>query len=387
MQRLIIGTYPTGETPGSGEGLWDVHLDRRTGCLAGARLLVETPSPSFAALHPGGGTLFAVAELAQGRVTSFTLTVDALEERESRPTLGADPCHVVAGERSLWIANYTSGTFTSLGLDADAAFTGEFASFGHEGSGPDATRQNGPHAHFVLPAPDGDGAWVVDLGTDEIRRYNTGPQAVAAAGIAGWLPAGAGPRHAVVHPSGTVFVVGELDSQVYLLRANPGANPGADPVTWEVVDSVPACVSADPGTGSFPSHVALSADGTRLYVAVRGPDVLATFAILPDAAATQITHLADTPIGGAWPRHFAVLAGMPDDAGMRDDAGVPDDEGAHDDAGAPAPSGNPEVAGDLVVVANQGSSTLVVLRIDPVTGAGQVTDQADLPAPACVLPV
>ena len=41
---------------------------------------------------------------------------------------------------------------------------------GHVGAGPHPQRQEGPHAHFVAHAP---GGWVlvVDLGTDEIRRY------------------------------------------------------------------------------------------------------------------------------------------------------------------------------------------------------------------------
>lgn len=380
MQRLIIGTYPAGEDAGSGEGIWEVSLDPATGGLSKERLLVETPSPSFLALHPDRETVFAVAELEEGRVTSFTLTGDALVERESRSTGGVHPCHVVARERSVWVTNYSSGTFAVTGLDADAAFTGDVASFGHAGSGPDASRQEGPHAHYVLPAPDEDGAWVVDLGTDEIRRYvatGTGtagagetdglPVGLAAAGIAAGLPAGSGPRHAAAHPSGTVFVAGELDSRVHLLRSvtsavgAPSADRSRSPEgtdtaesTWEAYASVPACATPDPGTGSYPSHIALSADGTRLYVAVRGPDVLSTFAVVTDTTGTTLTHLADTPIGGVWPRHFAVVEGG---------------------------------AGDLVVVANQNSSNLAVLRIDPMTGAGITTASRALPAPACVLPV
>ena len=350
MQRLIIGTYPTGETAGSGEGLWEVFLEVGAGALIGARQLVATPSPSFVALHPDGQTLFAVAELEEGAVTAFTLTADALVQGESRSTLGAHPCHVVVREEQVWVANYTSGTFTALGLDASAAFTGQVQSFAYAGSGPDASRQEGPHAHFCLPAPDGDGAWVVDLGTDEIRRYTTDSDATGS--VAATLPPGSGPRHGAVHPGGTVFVVGELDSRVHLLRS-PAA--GAAEAAWEAYASAPACQTPDPGTGSYPSHVALNGDGSRLYVAVRGPDVLSTFAVSPDGSA--ITHLADTPIGGVWPRHFAVLPG------------------------------NDDGAGDLVVVANQNSSTLAVLQIDPVSGAGTLTAQLDLPAPACVLPV
>ena len=367
MHRLIIGTYPAGETAGSGEGLWEVFLQVETGELSGARQLVETPSPSFVALHPNGHTVFAVSELEEGAVVAFTLTADGLEVGERRPTMGAHPCHVVARDEQVWVANYSSGTFTSLAVDAQGAFTGLVQSFGHAGSGPDADRQEGPHAHYALPAPDGDGAWVVDLGTDEVRRYPAGaePAAVVADGIAATFPPGTGPRHGVVHPSGTVIVVGELDSRVHLLR--PATEPGAAQGTWEVYASVPACVTPDPGTGSYPSHIVLSADGTRLYVAVRGPDVLSTFAVTHDGAGlARLTHLADTAAGGVWPRHFAVLSG----AAVTGEAGKT--QGA---------------AGDVVVVANQNSSTLAALRIDRVTGAGTLTACLDLPAPACVLPV
>jgi 6-phosphogluconolactonase len=221
--------------------------------------------------------------------------------------------------------------------------------FAHDGSGPDAGRQEGPHAHFCLGAPGGEYVWVSDLGTDQVRRFRRteqSPVGVIDAGIAVTLPAGTGPRHIAADHRGYAFVVGELDSSVHVVRVD------ADNGTGEVIASQPACVSPDTGTGSYPSHVALSPDGSRLYVAVRGPDVLSVFAV--GAAGAVLTHLADTPIGGVWPRHFAVVA--------------------HAD-------------GDLVVVANQNSSNLAVLRIDAASGEGQLVADQPLPAPACVLPV
>ncbi|MNW66134.1 Lactonase, 7-bladed beta-propeller [compost metagenome] len=90
--------------------------------------------------------------------------------------------------------------------------------------------------------------------------------------------------------------------------------------------------------------------------------MLSTFAVSrdalgPEAAGPVLEHLADTPLGGAWPRHFAVLA--------------------------PAGDGTPEA--DLVVVANQNSSNLTVLRIDRADGAGTLVDELAIPVPACVV--
>lgn len=372
MPWLYVGTYPTGDGPGSGEGIWRVSLDTASCALGEPRLLVGTPSPSFVALAPSGERLYAVSEQSQGSVATFAVsTTDGapvLEPRGRASSGGADPCHLVALDHEVWVSSYSSGTFGVLALDAsgDLAEDAALSTFEHSGSGPVLDRQEGPHAHSALPTPSGRFAWVMDLGTDEVRRYRRSGRTATAAlepdGIAVTFPAGTGPRHAVIHPGGTAFVVGELDAAVHVVRTDPSSGGGVP------VAAVPACTTPSrDGVRPLPSHVALSADGTRLYVAVRGPDVVATFAVhggggggtVRSATSADTTsghatleHLADTPVAGVWPRHFAVVAA---------------DDGA-----------------DLVVVANQESSALVVLRIDPVTGAGEAVSQVEIPAPACV---
>ena len=372
MHRLFVGTYPSGDGPGSGEGIWSVRLDAETGELADPRLLVEAPSPSFVALSASGERLYAVSEQTHGTVAAFAVTsaddAPQLAEVGAAGSGGADPCHLVAHDRELWVSNYSSGTFGVVSLDeAGDLLPGAGAvDHGHAGSGPVLDRQEGPHAHSSLATPCGRFAWVMDLGTDEVRRYRRvadgpsgdptvlGSVAVAATvvpdGIAVRFPAGTGPRHAVIHPSGTAFVVGELDAAVHVVRTDPGSGGGVP------VGSVPACVTPSrDGVTPLPSHVALSADATRLYVGVRGPDVVSTFAVHVDERAGHATleHLADTSVTGRWPRHFAV---------------VETDDGA-----------------DLVVVANQESGALVALRVDRETGVGRAVGEVEIPAPACVV--
>lgn len=327
--QLWIGGFPVA---GQNEGIWKVTLDPATGELSDATLVVETPAPSFLALHPDGHTLYAVAEVVDGAVNAFA--VDSLEPRGTRSTKGVHPCHVVATAEALHISNYTSGAFTTVALAADGSLAGEPQPHDHPGTGQDPERQDGPHAHFSAAV--GDEVWVADLGTDELRRYLPSGAGVEPAGIAAVLPAGSGPRHFVLLP-GAVVVATELDSGVCVLE------PG-DP--YRVTSRHDATkVPAPDGERNYPSHIAVNADGTLLFVAVRGADVIATFAV----EGTRLTHLADTPTGGAWPRHFAVI-------------------------------------GDLVVVANQNSSDLAVLRIDPVTGGGTLLGVYPQPSPGCVLP-
>ena len=168
---LWVGTYPAD----GGEGIWRVRVDPATGALSDPRLVVETPSPSFLALHPDGRTLYAVAEVDEGAVTAFAVSPDGLAPVGTRPTGGALPCHVVATADALYVANYGSGGFTTFGLAADGGFTAGPEVHGNTGSGPVTDRQEGPHAHYIGIV--GDEVWVSDLGTDELRRYVPRPGA------------------------------------------------------------------------------------------------------------------------------------------------------------------------------------------------------------------
>lgn len=365
-RTLWLGTYPDGGPVGSGEGIWRVSVDASTGALGEPVLAAVTPSPSFVALDPSGSRLYAVTEDERGAVSGFRIAPDdALTHLGTVPSGGTHPCHVVATDDAVWVANYGDGTFAVLPVDGSGAPT-EALRLVHRGSGPDGDRQEGPHAHFV-GAVAGDPV-VADLGTDELRAY---PQALAEvrrlaetgapARVVATLPGGAGPRHFAVlqgeagEPA-ALFVATELDARVYVLVP---ASDGA----FEVAGSVPATAAPLPEGGrNYPSHVALSEDGARLFVAVRGADVLSTFSVTratggPDGGAPVLEHLADAPVGGEWPRHFAVLA----------------------------PAGEGVPTADLVVVANQSSSHLAVLRIDRADGAGVLVDEVAVPVPACVV--
>ncbi|MBE7699201.1 lactonase family protein [Oerskovia sp. Sa1BUA8] len=364
-RTLWLGTYPDGAPVGSGEGIWRVPVDPSTGALGEPVLAAVTPSPSFVALDPSGALLYAVTEDERGAVSGFRVSPDgALAHLATVPSGGTHPCHVVATDDAVWVANYGDGTFAVLPLDASGAPTGALR-LEHRGTGPDTDRQRGPHAHFV-GAVAGDPV-VADLGTDELRAYPRAldelrdlADAAAPARVVATLPGGAGPRHFAVLPDpegspGALLVATELDARVYVLV------PSGDG-RFEVAGSVPATAAPLPEGGrNYPSHVALSEDGARLFVAVRGADVLSTFAVTrapgPDGAAPVLEHLSDTPLGGAWPRHFAVLA----------------------------PVGDATPVADLVVVANQNSSNLVVLRVDRTDGAGVLVDEVAVPVPACVV--
>lgn len=360
---LWIGTYPKAETePGSGEGIWRVGIGPG-GKFAGGELVVEVPSPSFLALDPSGRTLVAVGEAGPGRVTSFHVSdAGTLAPAGTATSGGAGPCHVVATESAAWVANYGDGVAAVLPL-GDGGALGEPQTFSHEGTGPVADRQEGPHAHFVHVW--GDRVLVSDLGTDELRTYplagsgaGSGADARPSGGtVAAVLPPGTGPRHLVELADGTILVAGELDCRLHVLVP---AGPGR----LEHVGSVAITARTTPdGAAGYPSHITVAGD--LVHVGVRGPDVLSVLRIHDAAATTEgfdetvpgavghlvVENVADVDLGaGAWPRHHAVLAD-----------------------------------GGIVVVAAQLTDELIAVRLDRASGKGEITDRLELPVPACVL--
>lgn len=348
-RAVWIGTYPAagaGTPAGRGEGIWRVDVGRSLSDSADTPVLATTtPAPSFLATHPGGRVLYAVGEQAAGTVTAFAAGPDGqLGALAVVSSGGADPCHLLLAPdaRTLYVTNYSSGSVGVLPLDADGAFARATIAAGgpvqvltHTGTGPDPERQEGPHAHSSAFAPGGAHLLVADLGTDELRRYRIEPDGrLTPDGIAVTLPPGTGPRHLVAVTAGLLYVVGELDVTVRVLRWD-GAT-----ATATLVQTLPA-TTANPASSPVNLLAHLVLDGDRLLVSVRGADVISTFAVDPRTG--LLTLVGEVASGGAWPRHFAVLDGAPD---------------------------------GVCVVAHQHSSTVDV----------RATRYA-IPAPACIVPV
>ncbi|WP_182113039.1 MULTISPECIES: beta-propeller fold lactonase family protein [unclassified Actinotalea] len=352
--RLWLGGYPAdgpGGRAGTGEGIWHARLDPGTGALE-ARLAAATPTPAFLALAPDGRTLYAAAEQADGSLTAFAVGPDgALTERHRIGSGGGWPCHLLVDPqgRALYATNYATGDLVVVPLAADGGFTAEVVagglpaqSFPHRGSGPRADRQEGPHAHSAVLVPGGR-LLVADLGTDELRRFRVRDDgSLVEDGVAHRFAPGTGPRHVAVVASADgpcrLYVAGELSATVHVLAWDAASGAARE------LQAVPACASP-PVTGDalYPAHVVV--DGDRVVVSVRGADVLATFAVGPDGL---LEHLGDVAVGGAWPRHFALVDGW-------------------------------------AVVAAQGSARVTALAWDG-AAPGPVAGSVDVPHPACVLP-
>ncbi len=332
VDRLVIGAY-TQEMGGSADGLTILEPNPDpTGRSVVTAGVVVAASPSFALAHPTRPLLFAVGEGTPATVSSYRMDDSGHVERLSGLRTGGDlACHLELSPdlRHLIVANYGSGSVSSVAVGDDGALSGPLDVLSFTGSGPDPDRQESPHPHQALVVDDE--VLVCDLGTDRIHRLRIEESGrFARAGEPMHLPPGAGPRHAVVVDDRLV-VACELNSELWIARH--------DGERWTETQRV----STTNATESPRQPSGIVARDRTVVVATRGPDTVATFAV-DDGGLRRLTEV---PCGGAWPRALT----------LRD---------------------------DWLWVANQNDATLTVLRLsDPADP--ELVLSLDAPSPTCVV--
>jgi 6-phosphogluconolactonase len=296
-QHLLLASGYAGPAE---PGIFGFRLDDATGALEPAGSAAGVASPSFVAAHPAG-ELYAASETGDGAVVALRLGPGPAEARElgRGPSGGDAPCHLALhpGGRLIAAANYGSGSARLIPRGPDGALGAPGPVARHSGSGPNAERQDGPHAHSTLFAPDGRLAIVADLGIDRLVVYRVDEDAAAllphGEGVA---RPGSGPRHMTWHPGGRIlYVAHEIDSTVGLFRFDP--ETGA-------LEEFAHHTTLPPGAPhNQVADIHLDAADRRLYVSNRGHNSIAVFAVAPDGA---LTLVATPPCGGDWPRSFAL---------------------------------------------------------------------------------
>ncbi len=295
---------------------------------------LRTPAPSFLAVHPRLPIVYAVSEVEDGAVDAFRLD-DGFAPAGRLSTGGCEPCHLAVSPdgRHLACANYGSGSVAVCSIEPDGALGSRTDLVQHTGSGPRTDRQEGPHAHQVTVRNDAVSA--VDLGCDAIFHYGLSADGRLTQRDVTHAEPGSGPRHLITHPSGWHFVANELASTVSTYDAS-----------FQPVHSTPATLVAAE-VDNYPSELVLSPDGRFLYVANRGNDSIATFAV----GESSLVPVDEIATGGAWPRHIAVVD-------------------------------------DTLLVANQHSGTVTTLHLDRETGVPRNAKAVvEVEGPACIVPL
>ena len=292
---LYIGTYT--------DSVHLVRMDRRSGELLRVGSAKVGANPSFLAIHPNGRVLYAVNELDKGAVSASTIerATGALTRLNEQPSEGGAPCYVSVDRsgRALLVANYAGGNVALFPIEANGALApGHVVQ--HTGKGPNAERQEAPHAHCILPAPTNRFALAADLGADRVFVYRLDLEARSLRHVEGAdavMRPGAGPRHIAFHPTlPLVFVANELDSTVATLRFD-SARGALSPL--DTHSTVPAGWT---GT-NYPADIHVAATGRTLYVSNRGHNSVAVFSVTREGA-LALEQTVSTE--GDWPRHFSL---------------------------------------------------------------------------------
>lgn len=347
--KILAGTY----TQGKSEGIYQLSFDPATGAVANEGLVAKTAQPSFLIASGGGEMVYAVNETdtfngrAGGGLSAFRWS----ENRESltllneQNTEGAHPCYLSLspGGRFLSVANYTGGNAVLFQLADNGALLEGPVIRQHSGSGPNAARQEGPHAHCTAWRPDGRYLYVVDLGIDKVIAYsfNEDTGALGAGSTAIEVAGGSGPRLLAFHPDKKLaFLVNELSCTV-LSMSYQDDSPAFSVIQEE--STLPAGFKEENSC----AHIQLHPNGRFLYVSNRGHDSIAAYTVSADG---KLNRIEIEPARGQHPRFFTI---SPD--------------------------------GQHLLVANRDSDSVVVFRIDQENGGLEPTGmKAEVYSPVCL---
>lgn len=360
--HLWVGGY-TPTMGGTAEGIGLLRVGSDDGGVEFLGTVIATSSPSFLASGVDGNSgagagavLYATDEA--GRVESFRrgpgFTLQALG---GRATSGGFPCHLSVTPDALYVSNYADGSIDVFPLDCGpihggALDGGPLDDFPHggaaggigplrqtlasSGGGPNPA-QDGPHAHSTLVI---DGVVLsADLGADRVHAHSVvGGSLVRGSSVV--LPPGTGPRD-ILAQGDRVIVLGELSGAILELDARGGVIArGAVADSW-----VP---------GDHAAALAVDSTGTFAYTGLRGSNRIAVVRL------SDLSPVAAVSCAGDWPRHLCVLPDESPGAGR----------------------------GDLLLVANERSSTVSCFRIDPATGIpSPIGSPVAVASPTFLLPV
>ncbi|QBF27757.1 lactonase family protein [Pseudomonas tructae] len=331
---LLVGSY----TAGSSEGIYRYRFNSDSGQIEPTPLQVlKSENPSWLTLSVDRRLLFAVNENGggNGQVSSFAIAKDgSLKALNQVPSQGDEPTHssLSHDQRYLFVANYgvqpaPGGSLSVLPVDRQGRLQASVQQYRHAPSGVDPQRQTGPHVHSVVSSDNGKYVFASDLGADKVFVYRydgASPSQPLSAVEPVDLPPGSGPRHLLFDRDGKhAYLTLEMSAQVVAFDYRNGK--------LLELQRLPLTEQTD-ASAKAAGALHLSADGRFLYVSNRGTaNELLVFAV--DDKTGKLMQVQRRSVEGDHPREFTL-----------------------------------DPTGKFLLVANQKSNQIVVLRRDPRTG-------------------
>ncbi len=336
---LLVGTY----TQGASEGIYRYAFDSATGQIeAQPRQTFKSSNPSWLTLSQDQRRLFVVNENGPGqkevvgKVSSFTVdgNTHELSQVSQVATRGDEPTHSSLSQdgRYLFVSNYAvnanpGGSLSVFKVAENGTLSDVVQQLKHVASQVNPERQAGPHVHSVVSLPSGNYVYASDLGADRVYVYRYQPESaerplVPAQPASVQLPDGSGPRHLLFSRDGKhAYLTLEMSGQLAMFDVRDG-----NLVRQQLLELGTA------GKQSASGALHLSADGRFLYVSNRGTaNQMLVFSVA--AGNGQLKEIQRRDVDGDHPREFTL-----------------------------------DPTGHFLLIANQKSNQITVLRRDASTG-------------------
>ncbi|MGF1834608.1 lactonase family protein [Photobacterium sanguinicancri] len=288
LLHFYVGCYT--DAPSTSSGIAHITLNPNSGELRRLGDVVSIRNPSYLVSTEKGLYTFSETSRNEGAMLQFISSCSS----SNLPIAGDYPCHLDIKTPYLAIANYGSGNTCVFQLDETGKPQKLLSELYIDGEGPNADRQQSPHAHQATFLAHSNQLAIVDLGSDHIHLYDYDPSAISdefplTQSIA--MPSGSGPRHLVFNQNETLaYVVCELSETLVILSKNKEK--------W--IASHQCDLLTDTENGEAASAIRLSADERFLYVSCRAQNKIC----LLDVSAMVPIKLAEYDCGGRFPRDF-----------------------------------------------------------------------------------
>lgn len=342
-EYFLIGNM----SPNEHHGVTLISLDQQKLTLNNEGIIADAQLGSYIALTKNHKNLFTVIADNVGGVNHFKWHPEQQKYllEQSIKVSGKGTCHVALNhdESQLVISNYRSGDVHLFDINKNNQHLTEIGYFKNTPKDQKAIHQY-PRMHYSNWDNSGKYLYSVDLGTDEIKVFNSQNREFTPT-VAAQLADGDGPRHLAFHPSqNIVYALNEFSSDVVVYQQDM-ANGQLKPI--QRLTALPATYK----TGDVPkiaaSAIRISPDGKFLYAGVRGINAIAVFSIADNGTLNMIqsqSSLAD------WPRDL-----------------------------------NFSAQANYLLVANKRANIVTVLARDVKTGLLSATDMAlELPIPSVI---
>jgi 6-phosphogluconolactonase len=275
------------------EGVEHFAFDDADGSIRYVDGVTDLVCPQYVTLHPTLPVLYTAEWARPSRLSAFTILPDgSLKKGSSTPSLGelAVAVAVHPSGKTAYVAHWGDGALSAVPLD-DEGMVGPAAAIV---AGDPEGITGRAHHHQVVVTPNGRTVLVTDVGADELLAYasdgdgNVSPEPVARLAF----PAGSGPRHLELHPSGNfLYVLGEWDSLLHVVAATDG-------IPTAIVGSVPTTPPGHEGKDKT-SEIHLHPDGRTLYVGNRSSNSITAFSV--DASGGEVRPIDHEPSLGHGP--------------------------------------------------------------------------------------